>query len=132
VYGTANPETLAPPIEPRFRSTDDYLRIVSDEAGHDMSWFFDVYVRRGPLPVLELRQDGDDAVLEWTNTGDATFPMPVPVRVGDEIRRVDFDGNGARLDGVAVDDVLVDPYLRVLRKLPVVPTCEERREEEKG
>ena len=132
LYGTANPETLQPPIEPRLRSTDDFLRIVSDEAGHDLGWFFDVYVRRGPLPVLELRQDGDDVVLEWTNTGDQPFPMPVPVRMNGSIERVTFDGNSARLDGVSATDLQVDPYLRILRKLPIVPTCEERREEEKG
>ena len=35
VFDTVNPEKLEPPIAARFRSTDDYLRIVSDEAGRE-------------------------------------------------------------------------------------------------
>ena len=40
-----------------------------------------------------------------------------------------FDGNQALLAGVREADVQIDPFMQVLRKLPVVPTCEERRAE---
>ena len=55
--------------------------------------------------------------------------MPIPVRVNGEMRRVEFSGNRATLPGVRKSEVQVDPLMRVLRKLPVVPTCEERRQE---
>jgi aminopeptidase N len=130
VFDTANPETLTAPIEPRFRSTDDYLRIASEEAGADLSWFFEVYARRGPLPVLDVTQMNGGLLLEWQNTGDVVFPMPIPVRINGDLQRVEFDGNRALLAGVRQADVQIDPFLEVLRKLPSVPTCEERREEE--
>ena len=52
------------------------------------------------------------------------------VRVSGSLQRVEFDGNQALLAGVREADVQVDPFMQVLRKLPVVPTCEERRAEE--
>ena len=69
-------------------------------------------------------------VLEWRNVGELEFPMPIPVRVNGEMRRVEFSGNRATLPGVRKSEVQVDPLMHVLRKLPVVPTCEERRQEE--
>ena len=130
VYDTANPAALTAPITPRFRSTDDYLRIASEEIDTDLSWFFEVYARRGPLPVLDVSETDDGLLLQWTNVGDLVFPMPVPVRVDNRLRRVEFDGNRALLAGVRQSDAQVDPFMQVLRKLPSVPTCEERREEE--
>ena len=129
VYDTTDPAALAPPIQARFRSTDDFVAIVSDEAGEDLGWFFEVYARRGPLPVLDVREQGDDLVLEWQAPDDLPFPMPIPVRVLGTTELIPFEGNNARLEGVGRRDVLVDPYMTVLRKLSIVPTCAERRAE---
>ncbi len=129
VYDTAEPWTLAPPIEARLRTTDDFVRIASEEAGTDLGWFFEVYARRGPLPVLEMTQTGEGLLLEWQNIDGLTFPMPVPIRIDGEMRRVEFDGNQALLPGIGTSGVQVDPYMQVLRKLSIVPTCKERREE---
>ena len=129
IYNTAEPQTLKAPIEARFRSTDDFLAIASEEAGEDLSWFFEVYLRKAPVPVLQQRQVGDDMILEWQTPDELLFPMPIPVRVNGVIERVEFDGNRAVLTGVSEDQILVDPYLNVLRKLPSLPTCEERAAE---
>jgi hypothetical protein len=81
------------------------------------------------LPVLEVSEDASGLAFEWRNIGDIEFPMPIPVRVNGRIRRVEFTGNRAVLPGIRQADVQVDPFMQVLRKLPIVPTCEERREE---
>ena len=60
---------------------------------------------------------------------DLDFPMPVPVRINGEMLRVEFEGNTAVLPRVGAADVQIDPLMQILRKLPIVPTCEERREE---
>lgn len=130
VYDTANPEKLAAPITPRLRSTDDFMRIASDEAGMDLSWFFEVYARRGPLPVLVDSENGSDLLLEWQTVDELPFPMPIPARVNGELRRIEFQGNSMTLTATSKSDVQIDPFMQVLRKLPIVPTCEERREEE--
>ena len=38
--------------------------------------------------------------------------------------------NSARLSGVPLEDIQIDPFMRVLRKLSSLPTCEEREAEE--
>ena len=130
VYDTAHPAELSSPIPARLRSTDDFMDIASDEAGEDLAWFFEVYARRGPLPLLGVTESDSGLAFEWQNVGELEFPMPVPVRVNGEMRRVEFTGNHAMLQGVREADVQVDPFMQILRKLPIVPTCEERREEE--
>jgi aminopeptidase N len=129
VYDTVDPEVLKPPIQARLRSTDDFMQIASEEAGRDLAWFFEVYARRGPLPVLEATDTDEGVLLQWTNIGDLDFPMPVPVRIDGEMLRVEFEGNTATLPGVRARDVQIDPLMQILRKLPIVPTCEERRQE---
>jgi aminopeptidase N len=130
VYGTDDPAQLQTPILPRFRTTDEFMTIASEVAGEDLSWFFEVYARRGPLPVLELSEIDDALLLEWHAPDALPFPMPIPVRVKGRDLHIEFENNKAILHGTAANDVLVDPNMRVLRKLPVVPTCEERRAEE--
>jgi aminopeptidase N len=127
VYDTAEPEQLQPPIPARLRTTDDFVRIAGEEAGTDLGWFFEVYARRGPLPVLEAEEERDGVRLTWTTPDDLDFPMPVPVRVRGQMTLVHFEGNTAFIDGSTKADILIDPEMRVLRKLSVVPTCEERR-----
>ena len=126
LYDTASPETLNAPIEPRYRSTADFLQIVSELYGEDLDWFFDVYVRRGPLPELVTERTSDSVKLTWTNTGGMDFPMPVPGRVDGKTVRIEFENNQATVQG---EDIQVDPFMHVLRKLSIVPTCEERRAE---
>lgn len=132
VYDTAEPSRLPPPIAARLRTTDDFMHIVSDEADTSMAWFFEVYARRGPLPLLDVSEQDGGVLLEWTNVSDLDFPMPVPVRVNNEVNRIEFEGNRAILPGVRKADLLVDPDMEVLRKLPIVPSCEERRDGEEA
>ena len=106
------------------------MRLVSDEAGSDFGWFFDVYIRNAPLPELMTRKDGNDLVLKWKTANDLPFPMPVPVRVNGTMQRVEMTGGTARIAGGANADVMIDPMMEILRKLPTVPTCEERKVDE--
>jgi aminopeptidase N len=133
VYDTDDPASLAAPIAARLRSTDDFMHIASDVAGTDLAWFFEVYARRGPLPVLAIDDSDAGVRLTWQNIDELDFPMPIPVRLrgkNGEVIRVEFENNQATLAGISSADILVDPYMEVLRKLSIVPTCEERRAEE--
>ena len=127
IYDTKNPSELKSPIKPRFRTTDDFMNIASQEAEQDLAWFFEVYARRGPLPVLKETQVAGDLKLEWENVGELQFPMPIPVRINGEIQRIEFSGNTVLMENTSLKNVQIDPFMNVLRKLPTVPTCEERR-----
>jgi aminopeptidase N len=130
VYDTTEPAKLPSPIKARHRTTDDFVKISSDVAGNDLSWFFDVYIRGAELPQLVSEQDGTDVVLRWHTAGDLPFNMPLPVRHGKSIERVEFVDNVARLADTRLHDILIDPNMRILRQLPSLPTCEERRAED--
>jgi aminopeptidase N len=130
IYDTAEPAKLKPPIQARLRSTDDYMRIASEIYGQDLAWFFEVYARRGPLPVLSSSDSADGVLLEWQKIDELDFPMPVPVMVDGELQRIEFVDNKALLEGFAAADIQIDPFRNILRKLPSVKTCDERRAEE--
>ena len=132
LYSTPEPHTLKPPYQPVFRTSDDFLRIASDEANTDLTWFFDVYVRQPGLPELIRETDGADLVLRWKTPGDLPFPMPIPVRIDGVSARLEAPGGVARIAGGAQRRIEIDPMLSVLRVLPSLKTCEERKTAEKA
>jgi aminopeptidase N len=100
----------------RFSDTDELLAIAEEVSGRKLGWFFEVYLRRGPLPVLAVERDGGTLSLRWEAPDELPFPMPVEVMVGGEARRVPMEGGEATLE-VGEAEVEVDPELRVLRDL---------------
>jgi aminopeptidase N len=132
LYSTPEPNTLKPPYAPVFRTSDDFLRFASAEAGADLTWFFDVYVRQPGLPELVRETDGADVVLRWKTPGNLAFPMPIPVRIDGVMTRVEAPGGVARIAGGTRRKIEIDPMLSVLRVLPSLKTCEERKEMEKA
>lgn len=100
----------------RFSDTDELLAIAEEVSGRKLGWFFEVYLRRGPLPVLVVERDGGTLSLRWEAPDALPFPMPVEVMVGGEARRVPMEGGQATLE-VGEAEVEVDPELRVLRDL---------------
>lgn len=127
VYDTPEPSGLKPPFTARFRTTDDFLALVNAETGQDLAWFFEVYLRRAPLPALTQTTAGNDVLLKWKTPDDLPFPMPIPVRINGEIKRIEMPGGEALLVGAAKSKVEIDPMLSVLRLLPSSPSCEERK-----
>lgn len=81
----------------RFATTDDFLRIAEAASGRELDWFFEVYLRQPALPRLVTERNGDELRLRWDAPEELSFPMPVPVRVGGETRRVKMKGGEGRL-----------------------------------
>jgi aminopeptidase N len=98
----------------RFATTDEILALAEEHTGHELDWFFEVYLRGAELPVLAWEQQGDELVLVWTAPNGKPFPMPVEVRLADDYVRVPCpDGKGRlKLGGRAF---AVDPRERALR-----------------
>jgi len=72
----------------RFATTDDFRLIAEQASGMKLDWFFEVYFRQPKLPRLVSDVDGDTLTLRWDTPDDLPFPLPVPVRLGEETRRV--------------------------------------------
>ena len=78
-----------------FRTTDDFLRIAERESGKDLKWFFELYLRQPALPKLSAETKSNQLMLNWETPNNLPFPMPVEVKIGDQIKKVEMkNGKG--------------------------------------
>lgn len=119
VYGRDDP---APGnFAPVLRTTAEFEAIVEDVTGKDWTWFFDAYVRSGPLPRLEAARSGSALNLQWHAEGGGAFPLPVEVQVGERIVTVPMTGGLGTVDlGGAAAHYVVDPGGKILRFDPAI------------
>ena len=99
----------------RFVTTDDFVRLVEQITGRDLEWFFEVYARRAALPRLAAEHDGDTLRLAWIAPEDLPFPMPVQVRLGDAVRRVEMPEGRASVPVPPGAEPVIDPDAWILR-----------------
>ncbi|HEX8271856.1 MAG TPA: M1 family metallopeptidase [Longimicrobiaceae bacterium] len=123
-YPDPEMERVAGGAQTRFATTDDFLRIAQREAGLELGWMFEVYLRQPALPRLAAQRAGDTLRLRWDAPGGLPFPMPVEVEVDGRRRRVEMPGGRAELAVPRGARVVVDPDGWVLRENqdPLVPT----------
>lgn len=125
VYGRPDPRPGN--FTTRHASTDDFLAIVNEEAGRDLTWFFRGYLYQAALPDLRETRDGGRLHLEWVTGDGAAFPMPVEVEI--DGRRLTVPMTDGRGD-IAVDErahVLIDPDSKVLRRLDFIEIWKGRQ-----
>ena len=118
VYGVADPRPGG--FTTRYGSTDEFLAIVNEEAGRDLTWFFRGYLYQAALPDLRHTRDGDRLALEWVTGDRAAFPMPVEIEIDGRRRTVEMPGGRGRIDVPAGAHVLIDPDNKVLRRLEFI------------
>jgi aminopeptidase N len=99
----------------RHVTTTDFVRLAEEVSGRSLTAFFEVYLYRGALPVLETERAEGQLRLRWTNTGDLSFAVPVPVRVDGHTRRVSMRGGTGTVTVPREATVEVDPAGWVLR-----------------
>jgi aminopeptidase N len=99
----------------RFATTGELQSIAESVSGQKLGWFFDVYVRRGPLPELIEQRDGDSLRLSWATPDNLPFPMPVPVVIDGVTQRVDVNREGVVI-AVGTGRVEVDPNRMLLHE----------------
>jgi len=90
----------------RFSDTDEIRAIAERVSGKTLDWFFEVYLRQPELPELSV----EEGILRWKTPRNLPFPMPVPLRVGGKVMRVE---PGSR---VPAEPYEIDPDRWVLRK----------------
>jgi aminopeptidase N len=129
VYGRPDPKPGN--FQPRFATTPEYIGIVNQVTGRDMTWFFDVYLREAALPELLQTREGGRLTLKWKTPSDRPFPLPVEVEVDGKVETVAMaDGTG----GIAVPadaHIVVDPNARILKRSEAVEAyqADSRREQ---
>ncbi len=101
----------------RLVTTDDFVNIASREAGQDLRWFFEVYVRQAKLPTLKSEAVNGILRLEWVTPDNLPFPMPVDVVVNGKTVRLPMTGGKGSVNFSGQPPV-IDPNGWVLRELP--------------
>jgi aminopeptidase N len=114
VYGRPDPRPGN--FKPRFATTPEFVAIVSQVAGKDMTWFFDVYLREAALPELLQTREGDRVTLRWKTPGDKPFPLPVEVQIDGKVETVAMAGGTGSIVVPADAHVVVDPASRILKR----------------
>lgn len=125
VYG--RPDPTPGNFKPRFASTPEFERLMSDAAGRDLSWFYDIYLRSAALPELIETRAGDRLTLEWRTPRDAPFPLPVEVQIDGVVQRLAMEGGRATIAVPAGAHVVIDPMARVLRRSQAIEAMQARR-----
>ncbi len=118
VYGTATPRPGE--FRPRNATTGEFLAIVNEEAGRDLTWFFDGYLYQAALPDLRQTRTDGELVLEWVTGNGAVFPMPVDVEIDGRRQTLAMTGGRGRVAVPARAHVLIDPANKVLRRLEFI------------
>lgn len=115
VYG--RPDPAPGNFAPRFGSTDEFVAIASQESKRDLSWFFDVYLRRARLPLLDQHRAGATLSLQWRTPGGLPFPMPVEVSVDGQLQTLAMSGGKGQLTLPSPQaHVIIDPNAKILRQ----------------
>ncbi|MDQ3478549.1 MAG: M1 family metallopeptidase [Pseudomonadota bacterium] len=115
VYG--RPDPAPGNFAPRYGTTGEFVGLTSQEAGRDLKWFFDVYIRSAQLPRLSEQRRGNVLLLQWRTPRGLPFPMPVEVRVDGRVQTVPMTGGRGSVTLPGANSVwTVDPGAKVLRQ----------------
>ncbi|MDI1281183.1 M1 family metallopeptidase [Brevundimonas sp.] len=125
VYGRPDPRPGS--FSPRFASTDDFLALVNEESGRDLTWFFRAYLYQAALPDLRQTREGDLLKLDWVTGDGGSFPMPVEIEVDGQLTTLPMTGNHGEITVPAGAHVLIDPHDRALRRLDYIETWKARQ-----
>lgn len=128
LYGTSDPWALSYPLEARYRSTEDFIRIMSAEAGEDLRWLVEGVLFEATMPVLEVQRDGAEVTLAWNLASGRAFPLPVTVTIDNQRQRLAMGPDPARVTIPDNARFIVDPDSDVFRALPIIGDCEEQLE----
>jgi aminopeptidase N len=89
-YPTLEMEKITNGKQVRLVTTEDFQRIAEREYGKKLDWFFELYLRQPKLPKLITETKGNQLALRWETPNNMPFPMPVEVKIGNDIKRVEM------------------------------------------
>tara|TARA_R110001606_G_scaffold12306_11_gene53602 strand:+ start:22395 stop:24125 length:1731 start_codon:yes stop_codon:yes gene_type:complete len=130
VYGRPDPRPGN--FSPRYASTGDFLALVNDESGRDLTWFFRAYLYQAALPDLRQTRSGDRLTLEWVTGDGGAFPMPLDIEINGTVTTLPMTGNRGEITVPTGAHVLIDPTDRVLRRLEHIEAWKAREAADAG
>jgi len=114
VYGTEQPRPGN--FQPRYGSSTEFIAIVNEVTGRDLGWFFNEYLYQAALPDLQVQQRDGQLFMSWKTADGKPFPMPVEVRVGQNIVNVPMTNGQGQVGLPAGTTYTLDPHSKILRR----------------
>ena len=102
----------------RFATTDELVEIAERVSGRELAWFFELYLRQPKLPRLVHALSGRELSLTWETPAGLPFPMPVPLVVDGETRRVEMPDGRATVALGRAQGWELDPLGWILVEAP--------------
>jgi hypothetical protein len=118
IYPDPKTEKITDGQQVRFVSTNDFLYMAESVTGQDLDWFVNVYLRQPYLPVLNSEIGDNKLEIRWDAPDNLTFPMPVDVKIGETIQRVEVPASGVILNFAPDEKPEIDPDNKILFQKP--------------
>lgn len=100
----------------RFATTDDLLHLSEEITGLDLEWLFEIYLRQPELPKLRASRISGLVSLSWIVPDGYKFPMPIPVRIDDEVITLQPENNRVAFEIPDHAEVEADPDNWILKE----------------
>lgn len=125
LYPTESDKFLLNGEQCRFISSEEVQATAEKIYGKPLDWFFNIYLYRAELPVLQVSRKGSTLRLEWITADGLDFPMPVPIKILRDYKIVEMDNNQAIVQLPAPVMPQVDPDGWVLKDVAVVSNVQD-------
>jgi len=123
IYDTADPWALSYPIQPIRRSSEDFVRIASEEYGEDLSWFFDMYLGQAAIPLLVQERNDEGVSFNWPNNPKAKFNIPILVTQDGRSSEHAVPSTGEVFPLAEAALLQVDPRVTLFRDFGTTEAC---------
>jgi aminopeptidase N len=124
IYDTPDPWSLEYPIAPTSRSTEDFVRIASEEYGEDLAAFFDATIYAADQPVLAQTRSATGLSLAFSNNPELSINIPVKVTLGGQSSMIVVPSNGIEVSIPVAAKIQVDPEVKIFRDFGTIARCE--------
>jgi aminopeptidase N len=116
-YPTEEMESITDGRQCRNADTDEIMKIAEKFSGKQLDWFFEVYLRNAPLPKLHYKIEENNLSLWWETVNNLPFYLPVEVKCGSKITRVEMINGKGEIMIDSSQDFKIDPDEWILMEL---------------
>lgn len=116
-YPTEEMEKVKTGAQCRNATTDELLQMAEKISGKKLDWFWEVYIRQASLPELHYKKETNRITLWWQTENNKPFTLPVEIKVGDNIKRVELPGGKCEVIIPDNSDIIIDPNEWITMKL---------------
>ena len=100
----------------RHATTDDLLHLAEEITGLELDWLFEIYLRQPELPKLRASRISGLVTLSWILPEGYKFPMPITVRIDDEVITLQPENNRISFQIPDHAEVEADPDNWILKE----------------